>query len=75
MAKRRGNPNWCKPDTGPAPASPSAFEKVVESLRLSPDQYQSSLPLREWVRKNKDQKYVPQELLEAFGFEPRSDCW
>jgi hypothetical protein len=71
VAKRRGNPNWGKPDIGVPPAAPSAFEKFVKSLHLSPSQYQSSRVLREWVRKNKDQKYVPQELLEAFGFEPQ----
>ena len=69
MAKRRGNPNWGKPDLTGLPASPSDFEKLVKSLRLSPDQYQHSPAVREWVQKNKDHKYVPQDLLEAFGFE------
>src|SRR5579864_2118150 len=36
--------------------------------RLSPDQYETSDALREWARKNKDQKYVPLDLLEAWGF-------
>jgi hypothetical protein len=42
---------------------------MVESLKLLPEQYQSSSELREWVLQNKDQKYVPPELLKAFGFQ------
>ena len=26
-----------------------------------------SIPLREWVQKHKDSKYIPQDLLEAWG--------
>lgn len=49
--------------------SGSSFEKVVDSLKLSPEQYQSSAELREWVLRNKDDKYVPPELLKAYGFQ------
>jgi hypothetical protein len=49
--------------------SASSFERVVDSLKLSPDQYQSSSELREWVLRNKDHKYVPPDLLKAFGFQ------
>ena len=48
--------------------SESSFERVVDSLNLSPEQYQSSAELREWVLRNKDHKYVPPDLLKAFGF-------
>jgi hypothetical protein len=51
------------------PMSESSFERVVDSLKLSPEQYQSSPELREWVLRNKDHKYVPPELLKAFGFQ------
>lgn len=73
MAKRRGNPNWGKPEPPVLAAQPSAFESIVKSLRLSPEQYESSSALKDWVRKNKDHKFVPQALLEAFGFEPSSE--
>jgi hypothetical protein len=73
MAKRRGNPNWGKPEIPVAPATLSAFESFVKSLRLSPEQYVNSSQLREWVRKNKDHKFVPQAVLEAFGFEASSE--
>jgi hypothetical protein len=73
MAKRRGNPNWGKPDLMVLPASPSDFEQLVKALRLSPDQYQHSQILREWVEKNKNQKYVPLDLLDAFGLDVISE--
>ena len=73
MGKQRGNPNWGKPELPMTPAALSEFEAVVKSLRLSPDQYVSSSELRDWVRKNKDHKYVPQAVLEAFGFEASSE--
>lgn len=46
----------------------SEFERVVEALRLSPDEYLTSSALREWAWQNKDYKYVPSELLKAWGF-------
>jgi len=49
--------------------SVSSFDQVVTSLRLSPDQYEGSQALKEWVRLNKNQKYVPTEVLNAFGFD------
>jgi len=73
MKKKRGNPNWGKPDVHPAEIRPSSFEEIVRKLRLSPDQYLGSDQLKEWVRKNKDQKYVPSDLLKAWHFEAASD--
>ncbi len=46
----------------------SSFERVVQALGLTPEQYVSSTALKEWVRTNKDEKYVPSELLKAWGF-------
>src|SRR3989442_7806836 len=37
------------------------------------DQYVNSVQLKDWVRKNKDQKYVPSDLLKAWDFEAVSD--
>lgn len=66
---RRGNPNWTKPQSlNLGPARPSTFEETARQLRLSPDQYLTSDALREWARKHKDEKYVPVDLLEAWGF-------
>ena len=40
MAKRRGNPNWGKPEPiGPIVPTVTEFEQVVKEYKLSPDQY------------------------------------
>ena len=70
MAKRRGNPNWGKPEPiGPVTPTITEFEQVVHEYKLSPDQYLRSTRLREWARRNKNSKYIPEPLLEAWGFE------
>jgi hypothetical protein len=73
MAKRRGNPNWGKPEPFMLGTTVSSFESLVKSLGLSPDQYENSAVLKDWVGKNKDHKYVPLDLLEAWGFKAVSE--
>ncbi len=46
----------------------TSFDQVVRTLGLSPEQYKDSAVLKEWVRRNKDERYVPSDLLEAWGF-------
>ena len=73
MAKRRGNPNWGKPEPiGPIVPTVTSFEQAVKEYKLQPDQYIRSLRLREWARKNKNSKYIPEPLLQAWGFEIES---
>jgi hypothetical protein len=73
MAKRRGNPNWGKPEPiGPVTPTITEFEQVVREFKLTPDQYLRSTRLREWARRNKNSKYIPEPLLEAWGFEIES---
>ena len=73
MAKRRGNPNWGKPEPiGPVIPTVTEFEQVVREYKLTPDQYLRSTRLREWARRNKNSKYIPEPLLEAWGFEIES---
>jgi hypothetical protein len=73
MAKRRGNPNWGKPEPiGPVVPVVTSFEQAVKEFKLLPDQYLRSTRLREWARKNKNSKYIPEPLLEAWGFEIES---
>jgi hypothetical protein len=50
-----------------APGKPSTFEETVLRLGLSPEQYQSSAILKEWARKHRNEKYVPPDLLSAWG--------
>jgi hypothetical protein len=74
LTKKRGNPNWGKPDVDSTRTSgPTSFEEMVKKLRLSPEDYKHSIPLKEWVQKNKDQKYVPSDLLKAWDFEANGD--
>jgi hypothetical protein len=69
MAPQRETPNSLRSrPTNATSVSESSFDRMVDALKLSPDQYQSSSELREWVLRNKDDKYVPPELLKAFGF-------
>src|SRR5947209_19264333 len=73
MAKRRGNPNWGKPEPiGPVIPIVTSFEQAVKEFKLTPDQYLRSTRLREWARRNKNSKYIPEPLLEAWGFEIES---
>ena len=73
MAKRRGNPNWGKPEPiGPVVPTITSFEQIVKEYKLTPDQYVRSTRLREWARRNKNSKYIPESLLEAWGFEIES---
>ena len=74
MKKKRGNPSWGKPDFhSTARIQANSFEEIVRKLRLLPEQYVNSVQLKDWVRKNKDQKYVPSDLLKAWDFETVSD--
>ncbi len=50
------------------PNPKSDFEYLVDELGLSPEQCVASDVLRDWARKNKDSRYVPPELLAAWGF-------
>jgi hypothetical protein len=64
----KGNPNWGK-SCGDIPNAPTSFEEMVRRLKLSEKEYLNSIPLKEWAKKHKDSKYVPQDLLEAWGIE------
>jgi hypothetical protein len=73
MAKRRGNPNWGKPEPfGPVTPVITEFEQIVRTFKLRPDQYVRSTRLREWASRNKNSKFIPELLLEAWGFEIES---
>ncbi len=68
--RRTVNRNFTKPGAiGPIVFSPSSFERIVSSLKISPEEYRNSPELKEWVRRNKDHRYVPTDLLKVFGFQ------
>jgi len=70
--RNKGNPNWGKP-LSDIPNMPTSFEEMVRRLKLSEKEYRGSIPLKEWAQKHKDSKYVPQDLLQAWGFVVRSE--
>ena len=47
----------------------TVFDLEVLRLKLQPAQYQTSVQLREWVRRWCASKYVPETLLASWGFE------
>jgi hypothetical protein len=68
MAKRRGNPNWGKPEmNGAVVPTVTEFQRVVRDFNLQPDEYINSTQLREWASRNKNSKYIPEPLLRAWG--------
>jgi hypothetical protein len=67
------NRRFTNPAATPARSVPNSFDEIVRELQLSPEEYTSSPRLRDWVLRNKDQKYVPSELLKAYGFEASTD--
>jgi hypothetical protein len=50
------------------PAGPSQFEALVKRLRLTPETYASSTELRRWCERNRTRCYVPEWLLQEWGF-------
>jgi len=74
MAKKRGNPNWGKPEFNTIPyTGATSFEEIAKRLCLSPQRYGDSVQLKDWARKNKDNKYVPPGLLELWGLEVKGE--
>ncbi len=57
-----------KPKNEAAVQSLTSFDHVVAALGITPDQYKDSEQLKDWVRRNKDEKYVPTDLLKHWGF-------
>ena len=67
MPRRKANNYFTNPcRMGLPTATESSFEEVIKTLCLSPEQYAGSAELRAWVERNKNVKYVPQDLLAAF---------
>ena len=63
---KRGNPNWGKPQMGPANPTLSEFEQIANKFRLRPNEYVESGHLRQWAEHNCNSRYVPEHLLKAW---------
>ena len=46
----------------------------MKALGLTPEGYVDSSALKRWVMENKDNKYVPTELLKAWGVVVKSEA-
>jgi len=66
MPRKRGNPNWCTAGPVMVPHIVTEFEIQVRQLRLEVTDYAASAQLREWCVRNKDRRYVPEWLLDAW---------
>lgn len=51
-----------------ADSHPHHFRRAHFFAGTLPEEFESSVVLKEWVSRNKNHKYVPQDLLEAWGF-------
>jgi hypothetical protein len=68
---RRGNPNWGRAPVSPMPEVPTEFEKVLLSLGLTIDDEAKILRsqvVKQWARVHRNSRYVPERLLEIWGF-------
>jgi hypothetical protein len=71
--KRPGNPNWGKATASSIPILPTSFEQVVKALGIAPHEYHESAQLKDWVAKNKNNKFVPVELLQTWGMTVKAE--
>lgn len=67
--QKRGNPNWGKPGA-PEPAKPTAFEFLVarQGIANHPELWEDSAAVKMWVKRNRSTRYVPEFLLERWGW-------
>jgi hypothetical protein len=74
MSKRYVTQSWGNAGIVPVKrACASSFEAIAQSLGLSPREYEGSPELREWARINRERKYVPANLLMAWGFDRKNE--
>ena len=66
--RRRGNPDWGKPKQAVF-ALTTEFEREVERLGLTAQDYVGSADLRRWCVSNRNRVYVPEWLLKAWRIE------
>jgi hypothetical protein len=67
MPRKRGNPNWGKAGPALVPHIVTEFEIQVRQLSLQKHDYTASPQLRGWCLQNKDRRYVPEWLLDAWN--------
>ena len=53
------------------PDNPTAFDLFVQAEGIPPELWATSHRVRAWVRKHCNSRYVPEQLLDQLGIEPR----
>ena len=72
--RKRGHPNWTSGYAlVPCPDAPSAFEKQVTLLGLTPDRYATSQELKSWCEQHRNRCYIPEWLLKAWNIKVNPD--
>jgi hypothetical protein len=66
---RKGNPNWSAGLLPPIPIVATEFEREIRRLGLNLKTCVRSSELRHWCERNKDHRYIPEWLLEAWGID------
>ena len=72
MPNKRGNPNWGRP-MPPVSILCTEFEMQVKQLHLMPETYTSSVELRTWCERNRNNFYIPEWLLDEWEIRVNSD--
>lgn len=70
MANRRGNPDWGRSQNfGAVPPIVTEFERVTRELGLKETEFSNSPQLKQWVKRHRNTRYVPEHLLKYWGME------
>lgn len=68
MTHQRGNSGWSSGQAAKVrPCSPTEFEDEVRRLGLDEQNSAGSDQLRRWCERNKDRRYIPEQLLKYWG--------
>lgn len=60
---------WRRNSEKQPPEYATEFERVAAEIGVSEQYYEFSDPLRLWVRRHKNSRYVPEWLLDKWGME------
>jgi hypothetical protein len=68
VAKKRGNPNWGKPELNTLRyTGATSFEEVAERLCLSPQEFGNSAQFMDWVQKEQGSQIRANPVFSNYG--------
>ena len=70
MSKRPRSPAWSIHGAAQMamPVTRSEFEEFLRELHLSIEEAKNNPVVRDWVRNNKDRRFIPLEILKVYGY-------